>query len=91
MENDPVGVWLLSLIQGIVLAPEDIKIVRKVDELGVLYTLTCNPIDNGRIIGKQGETVTSIRKLLHIKGMKEHARVSLKVDIPNNKTFVSTM
>lgn len=79
---DPIKDWLLSLLKGISTHPDEIELIRTTDQMGVLYTLRCSPVDNGRIIGKQGETVGAIRKLLHIRGMNDHARVSLKIDIP---------
>lgn len=62
--------------------PEDIKIERKVDEMGVLLSLKVHPEDMGQIIGRQGATVRAIRTLVRIIGLKNHARVNLKIEEP---------
>ena len=42
--------FLSLIVKGIVNSPEDVQIVRKVDEMGVLLTLTVNPSDMGVLI-----------------------------------------
>ena len=70
------------VVKNLVDNPDDVKIDRTVDEMGVLLTLTVNPEDMGKIIGRQGNTAKSIRVLLRVVGMKNNARVNLKVNEP---------
>ena len=74
--------FLEYIVKALVDHPEDVKIERKVDEMGVLLSLEVNPEDMGQIIGKQGSTIRSIRDLLRIIGLKNHARVNLKIVEP---------
>jgi len=74
--------FLEYLVKGLVDHPEDVKIDRKVDEMGVLLSLKVNPEDMGQIIGKAGATARSIRSLVRIVGLKAHARVNLKIEEP---------
>jgi len=74
--------FLEYLIKALVDHPEDVKIDRKVDEMGVLLSLKVNPEDMGQIIGKAGATARSIRSLVRIVGLKNHARVNLKIEEP---------
>lgn len=74
--------FLEFVIKALVDHPDDVKIDRKVDEMGVLLTLKVNPEDMGQIIGRQGSTVRAIRSLLRIVGLKNHARVNLKIEEP---------
>lgn len=74
--------FLESLIKSLVDNPQDVKIARKVDEMGVLMTLDVNPADMGKIIGRQGNTAKAIRTLLRVVGMKHNARVNLKINEP---------
>ena len=74
--------FLDSLIKSLVDKPEAVKIVRTVDEMGVLMTLTVDPADMGKIIGRQGNTAKAIRTLLRVVGMKNNARVNLKINEP---------
>lgn len=74
--------FLEFLIKGLTDHPEDVKVGREVDEMGVLLTLKVNPEDMGQIIGKGGATARSIRNLVRIVGLKNHARVNLKIEEP---------
>lgn len=74
--------FLEYLIKALVDHPEDVKVQRGVDEMGVLLTLKVNPEDMGQIIGREGSTARSIRSLVRIVGLKNHARVNLKIEEP---------
>lgn len=74
--------FLEFLVKSIVDHPEDVKVDRKVDEMGVLLTLKVNSTDMSQIIGRQGSTAKSIRSLLRIVGVKNHARINLKIEEP---------
>src|SRR5205085_12482270 len=60
----------------------DAKITRVVDEMGVLLTLDLNAEDMGKVIGRSGNTAKAIRTLLRVVGMKNNARVNLKINEP---------
>ena len=74
--------FLEFIVKGLVDHPEDVKIDRKVDEMGVLLSLKVHPEDMGQIIGKVGSTAKAIRGLVRIVGLKNHARVNLKIEEP---------
>ena len=74
--------FLEFVVKSLVDHPDDVKIDRTVDEMGVLLTLKVNPEDMGQIIGRQGATVRAIRSLVRIVGLKSHARVNLKIEEP---------
>jgi uncharacterized protein len=74
--------FLEYVVKALVDNPNDVKIDRTVDEMGVLITLTVNPADMGKIIGRMGNTAKAIRTLLRIIGMKNNARVNLKINEP---------
>jgi len=74
--------FLEFIVKALVDHPEDVKIDRKVDEMGVLLSLKVNPEDMGQIIGRAGATARSIRSLVRIIGLKNHARVNLKIEEP---------
>lgn len=76
--------FLEYVIKALVDHPKDVKIDRVVDEMGVLITLDVNPEDMGKIIGRNGNTAKSIRTLLRVVGMKNHARVNLKINEPKD-------
>jgi predicted RNA-binding protein YlqC (UPF0109 family) len=74
--------FLEFMIKSLVDHPEDVQIDRKVDEMGVLLSLRVNAKDMGQIIGKGGSTVKAIRHLVRIVGLRNHARVNLKIEEP---------
>ncbi len=78
--------FLEFLVKSIVDHPEDVKIERRVDEMGVLLSLRVNPQDMGQVVGRQGATANAIRSLLRIVGVKHDARVNLKIEEPEGST-----
>lgn len=82
MEGAEDQKFLDFVVKSIVDHPEDVKIERKVDEMGVLLTLKVNPEDMGQVIGRSGSTARAIRTLIRILGLKHHARVNLKIEEP---------
>ena len=74
--------FLENIVKSIVNSPDDVKVERKVDEMGVLLSLSVNPQDMGSIIGREGSTAKAIRTLLRIIGAKNNARVNLKIEEP---------
>ena len=74
--------FLDFVIKALVENPQDVKITRTVDEMGVLMTLDVNKDDMGKIIGREGNTAKAIRTLLRVVGMKNNARVNLKINEP---------
>ncbi len=74
--------FLEFLIKSLVDHPDDVTVDRKVDEMGVLLSLKVHPEDMGQIIGKEGSTAKAIRNLVRIVGLKNHARVNLKIEEP---------
>ncbi|MEK7552189.1 MAG: KH domain-containing protein [Patescibacteria group bacterium] len=74
--------FLEYVVKALVDNPSDVKIKRVVDEMGVLITLDVNSGDMGKIIGREGNTAKAIRTLLRVVGMKNNARVNLKINEP---------
>lgn len=74
--------FLEYIVKALVDNPNDVKIDRTVDEMGVLITMTVNSADMGKIIGRQGNTAKAIRTLLRVIGMKNNSRVNLKINEP---------
>jgi predicted RNA-binding protein YlqC (UPF0109 family) len=70
------------VVKNIVDHPDDVKLERTIDDRGVLLTLSVNPEDMGKIIGKAGGTAKAIRTLLRVLGAKDDARYNLKIVDP---------
>lgn len=81
-ENFQDQEFLEFVAKGVVDHPDDVKVERKVDELGVLLSLRVHQDDMGVIVGRDGATAKAIRTLLRIVGAKNRARVNLKIEEP---------
>lgn len=66
---------LIHLVQF----PEDVKIEEAEDEKGFLYTIHVNPEDVGRVIGKGGAVIHSIRNIGRIRAIKEGIRARITI------------
>jgi len=75
-------IFVEYILNNLVEHPEDIQITRKVDDMGVLITVSLNKDDMGRVIGRDGQTAKAIRNILHVMGMKNGSRVYLKITDP---------
>ena len=67
------------IVKTLVNNPDKVAVERKIDEKGVLLSLTVDPSDVGRVIGKRGVTAQAIRVLLRALGTKQDARYNLKI------------
>lgn len=75
-------IFLENLVKSLADHPEAVVVNRTVDEMGVLLTLDVHPDDMRQVIGREGNTAKAIRTLLRIVGMKDNARVNLKINEP---------
>ena len=81
--------FLETIVTSLVDNPDSVKINRTVDEMGVLLTLDVHADDMGKIIGRSGNTAKAIRTLLRVVGMKNDARVNLKINEPEGGRVVT--
>jgi len=67
---------LIHLVQY----PEDVRIEEVEDERGFLYTIHVNEEDIGRVIGKGGAVIHSIRNIGKIRAIKEGIRARITIE-----------
>ena len=70
------------IIRELVGFPDEVRVERSVDELGVLLSIYLNPEDMGKVIGRQGMTAKSLRAIMRAIGMKNNARINVKIVEP---------
>jgi len=73
------------VVKSLVDNPDKVRVDRRVDEMGVLITLDVAAEDMGKIIGRDGATAKALRTLLRVVGMKNNARVNLKINEPEGR------
>jgi len=64
--------------------PEDVKIETEPNEQGTTYIITVHPDDMGRVIGKKGSIIQSIRAIARVRAMKEGERANIIVADPRD-------
>lgn len=62
---------------------KEIELDQTKDELGVLISIKVAESDMGKLIGKQGQTISAVRTLVRIMGARENERINLKVLEPS--------
>lgn len=73
---------LETIIKELVEHTSEARVERTVDELGVLLSVHLNPEDMGKVIGRQGATAKSLRAIMRAVGMKNNARINIKIVEP---------
>jgi uncharacterized protein len=89
MNEDHDRQFVEFVIKSIVNNPEAVTVTRTVDELGVLLTVKVDPKDMGLLIGRSGSTAKAIRILARIVGMRNNARVNLRIEEPEGGRLAS--
>lgn len=89
MNEDHDRQFVEFVIKSIVNNPEAVTVTRSVDELGVLLTVKVDPKDMGLLIGRSGSTAKAIRILARIVGMRNNARVNLRIEEPEGGRLAS--
>ena len=71
---------LLDLIlKNITTHPDDVVIDTSTEDNIIIYTITVNPEDMGRVIGKSGKVIRAIRSLAHVVGIRKNERYRVNV------------
>lgn len=73
---------LRFIVKNLVTKPESVSIDEQTDGGNVNLNLTVDPSDMGLIIGKNGQTIRAIRKLLTVRAIAENVRINLQLVEP---------
>lgn len=79
MTEIPERGFLEFVLKNLLENPDKIVINEIHDELGILFEVTVAEEDMGKVIGKAGQTIQSLRTILRLMGSKRQERVNLKV------------
>jgi len=89
--DKPVYVEVLeTIVKNLVNNPDAVKITRSLDELGVLLKIKVHPQDMGLLIGRKGEMIKAIKTIMKAIGIKNYARINIKIEEPEPLTQVKT-
>lgn len=71
------------IISAIIDHPDSLTIDETIDQSGThIITLTVDPSDMGKVIGKGGKIISAIRELTKVKAIKQGKRVRLILQDP---------
>lgn len=74
--------FLHYVLEQILEKKEELKIEQRLDDLGVLFTVHVSEKDMAKLIGKNGQTVKSLRTLLRVVGGLTNQRINLRIVEP---------
>jgi len=77
--------WFLAVIKGLVSNQDAVSIEKIEDEQGILFIVTVDDGDIGKVIGKQGTIAQALRTVLRSAGYLHDTKVSMKIDVPESK------
>lgn len=72
------------IVSAIVDSPDAVQIDEHEEDGITLYTITVAPEDMGKVIGKEGKVIRSIRNIMKIKAMKYDKRIKISLADTDN-------
>lgn len=67
------------IIKGIVDKPDKIEISQVVGEKTLVFEVKVDPNDIGKVIGRQGRNIKSIRTIINAAAQKDNKRVIIEI------------
>jgi predicted RNA-binding protein YlqC (UPF0109 family) len=67
------------LIKALVDRPQDIRLTEVDGEKTIVFELRCHPQDVGKVIGKNGKTITALRAVLSAVAARQNRRALFEV------------
>lgn len=74
--------YLESIVKPLLSKPEGLKIVKTTDNMGVLLSVNVALDDIAHLIGKSGQNITAVRRIVGMFGIRNNAKISIKVNEP---------
>lgn len=72
------------IVKNLVTSPEQVEIIETQNDSKIVLKVKVAKADMGRVIGKEGRIIRSIREIIYAYAMKDSKKVS--VDIDESKT-----
>ena len=67
------------IARSIASEPDEVKVTEEEDDGRIILRLEIAPDDKGKVIGRQGRVVQSIRVLLRVAAVKQGTRATLEI------------
>ncbi len=70
---------LTHIISSIVTDPDQVSVIEGEEEGVTVFTITVAKDDMGKVIGKDGKVIRSIRNVMKIPAIKQNKRISISL------------
>ena len=70
---------LQQLIQALVSHPDDVRLTEINGERSLIVELRCHPSDLGKVIGKNGKTISAVRTVMNAIAARQGRRAMIEV------------
>jgi len=70
---------IVSLVKPLVDHPDDVQVFREENPERMIFRLSVNREDTGKIIGKKGRTARAIRSVVFAAGAQSSKKVQLEI------------
>ena len=77
---------LQFILKNITTMPDDVKVEVQDEEGTSNYIITVNPVDVGRIIGKEGKIIKAIRTIMRVIAIQRGVHIRISVVSENGPT-----
>lgn len=70
---------LTYIVSSIVDKPDAVSIDEREEDGVIYFTITVDKDDMGKVIGKEGKVIRSIRNIMKVKAIKENLRINISL------------
>jgi predicted RNA-binding protein YlqC (UPF0109 family) len=81
-QRDEAGIheMLLSVVRLLADAPDEVQVEQVSGEAGTFFRVEANPLDVGRLIGRNGQTVRALEAIANTNREGTGRRIRLEID-----------
>lgn len=84
MGKDEVQELLETIIKKLAKTnPSAVKVSKRIDELGVLYSVDMDQRDAGLVIGRNGAVIGAVRTIIKSIAAKQKIAANIKLNVPD--------
>ncbi|KKR81234.1 MAG: hypothetical protein UU73_C0003G0202 [Candidatus Daviesbacteria bacterium GW2011_GWA1_41_61] len=73
------------IVKSLVFKPEAVEITEETQDNTLNFNLTIDPEDMGMVIGKSGQTIKAIRRILVTRAIAENSKLRVNVNLQEVK------